>query len=213
LHAQELELETPASPTLFAKFRTALVGPGAPILVPPITEQVDWEGELAVVIGRRCKDVSEEHALDCVAGCMAFNDVTARDLQMASSQWTAGKALDTFAPCGPLLVSLSELGDIQNLPIQTRVNGVTMQDGCTDAMIFPVAELISYISRLTTLVPGDIIATGTPEGVGFRREPPMFLSPGDTVEVEIGGIGSIENPVAADRGTDTVEPVVSSTNV
>jgi 2-keto-4-pentenoate hydratase/2-oxohepta-3-ene-1,7-dioic acid hydratase in catechol pathway len=195
-HTEEVQVEQPEAPNLFTKFPPSLIGPAAAIVVPPITSAVDWEGELAVVIGRRCKDVSGESALSAVAGCMAFNDVSARDLQMATSQWTAGKALDTFAPCGPAIVSLDELGDIQDLRIQTRVNGATVQDARTDAMIFSVAECVSFISSLMTLSPGDIIATGTPSGVGFTREPPVFLVPGDVVEVEVEGIGALTNPVA-----------------
>lgn len=199
-HAEESGLEPPASPMLFAKFRNSLVGPRAPIVLPASGEVFDYEAELAVVIGRRCKDVAEAEALDVVAGVMAFNDVTARDVQHATSQWTAGKAIDTFGPCGPSLVLLDEVDDIQDLRVAARVNGATVQDGTTRDMIFPVAATIAFISRLMTLEPGDIIATGTPAGVGVSRDPQVLLHPGDVVEVEIGGIGVLSNPVVGPGG-------------
>jgi acylpyruvate hydrolase len=201
-HAEESNMALPAAPMLFAKFRNSLVGPRAEIVPPAQTEAVDYEGELAVVIGRRAKDVVAADALDHVAGVMAMNDVTARDVQHATSQWTAGKAIDTFAPCGPSLVFLDEIEDVQDLRIQTRVNGVTVQDGTTANMIFAVAETIEFLSALMTLEPGDIVATGTPAGVGVSRDPQVLLAPGDLVEVEIEGIGSLNNRVAAPRGAD-----------
>ncbi len=194
-HAVEFEADTPRRPVLFAKFATSLIGSGQSIRRPPVSAQIDWEGELAVVIGRECHAVSEADAMDFVAGCMPFNDVTARDLQMETSQWLAGKALDTFAPCGPALVSLDEIRDVQDITLTTRVNDQVVQHSSTRNMIFSVAEIISFVSRLMTLNPGDIIATGTPEGVGFRRNPPWFLISGDVVEVELEGIGCLVNPV------------------
>jgi 2-keto-4-pentenoate hydratase/2-oxohepta-3-ene-1,7-dioic acid hydratase in catechol pathway len=196
-HAHELEQESPPAPILFPKFPPSLIGPGAPIQPPPGARAVDYEGELAIVIGRRCKGATAADALDHVAGCMPFNDVSERDLQFQTGQWTAGKALDTFAPCGPALVSLDEVGDLSDLTLRTWVNGTLMQEAPTAAKIFPVPEIVAFISRLVTLVPGDIIATGTPEGVGFRRDPPVFLSDGDTVEVEIEDVGRLVNPVVA----------------
>ncbi|MEA2330570.1 MAG: hypothetical protein QOK00_1102 [Thermoleophilaceae bacterium] len=202
-HADEFGEGVPESPNLFTKFRTSLVGPSASIVVPTAAKAVDYEGELAVVIGARCKNVSPDRALEHVVGCMVFNDVTARDLQLRTSQWTAGKAIDTFAPCGPALVTIDEVGDLQQLRLQTRVNGETVQDATTASMIYPITAIVSFVSQLMTLVPGDIIATGTPEGVGFRRDPPIYLQPGDVVEVEIEGVGSIANPVTRDSTAST----------
>ena len=159
-----------------------------------MSEEIDYEGELAVVIGKRCKNIAVAQALGYVAGYMALNDVSARDLQMRTGQWLSGKALDTFAPCGPALI-MNEIRDPQKLNIATRLNDVALQQSNTCNMIFSVAETISYISQLMTLEPGDIIATGTPEGVGFKRNPPIFLHHGDIVEVEVEGIGILRNPV------------------
>jgi acylpyruvate hydrolase len=196
-HAEESGLPLPPAPMLFAKFRNSLAGPADRIVLPSRGELFDYEAELAVVIGRRAKDVAAPDALDVVAGAMAFNDVTARDVQHATSQWTAGKAIDTFAPCGPSLVLRDELGDLQDLRVAARVNGVTVQDGSTADMIFGVAETIAFVSSLMTLEPGDIIATGTPAGVGISRDPQVLLHDGDVVEVEIEGIGALRNAVAA----------------
>ncbi|RPJ22741.1 MAG: FAA hydrolase family protein [Chloroflexi bacterium] len=193
-HAEEAGFAIPTVPILFAKYRNALSGPASPIILPGLSEEIDYEAELAVVIGKPCKDIAAAQALDYVAGYMAFNDVSARDLQMRTGQWLSGKTLDTFAPCGPALV-IHEITDPQNLNISTRLNDQTLQQSNTCNMIFSVAETISYISQLMTLEPGDIIATGTPEGVGFKRNPPIFLQDGDVVEVEIEGIGTLKNPV------------------
>lgn len=193
-HVEETGLATYQVPILFAKYRNALTGPTSPILLPGLSEQIDYEGELAVVIGKRCKNITSAQALDNVAGYMALNDVSARDLQFQTGQWLPGKTLDTFAPCGPALV-INEINDPQSLGISTRINGETMQQGNTCNMIFPVPEILVYISQLVTLEPGDIIATGTPEGVGFKRNPPVFLRDGDVVEVEIEKIGTLRNPV------------------
>ncbi len=196
-HAAEAGIDIPTVPMLFAKFRNSLVGPAAPIVLPATSRSVDYEAELAVVIGTRCKDVAERDALACVAGAMAFDDVSARDLQKQTSQWLAGKAIDTFAPCGPALVTLDELGDLQSLGISAAVNGEIVQDSNTSEMIFGVAETIAFISRLMTLEPGDIIATGTPAGVGVMRDPQILLADGDVVTVTVEGIGSLHNPVVA----------------
>jgi 2-keto-4-pentenoate hydratase/2-oxohepta-3-ene-1,7-dioic acid hydratase in catechol pathway len=206
-HAEEANLPVPKVPLLFAKFRNSLTGPVDEIELPDASESVDYEAELAVVIGQTAKNVSEENALEYVFGAMAMNDVSARDVQLATSQWMAGKAIDTFAPCGPALVSLDELGDIQNLRIQARVNGRVVQDSNTGNMIFRVSYIVSYLSQLMTLVPGDIIATGTPAGVGFKREPPILLKDGDLVEVEVERIGRLANPVddlRAKTGSDRI---------
>jgi 2-keto-4-pentenoate hydratase/2-oxohepta-3-ene-1,7-dioic acid hydratase in catechol pathway len=194
-HVGEVDMEVPPAPILFAKFRNCLQAHEAPIILPPHTDQVDYEGELAVVIGARCKNATRESALDHVAGYMPFNDVSARDLQMQVSQWTTGKAVDTFAPCGPALVTADEVGDPSELEIRTRLNGEVVQEAPTSLMMFDVPSLIEFISRNITLEPGDIIATGTPAGVGFTREPPLFLREGDLVEVEIEKVGLLANPV------------------
>ena len=196
-HAAETKHDAPEVPILFTKFRTSLVGPYGEIVLPRVSEKIDYEGELAVVMGRVAKEVSEEDALDYVAGYACFNEVSARDVQTRTSQWTAGQALDTFAPMGPGIVPASEIPDVQDLLLTTRVNGEVLQEESTKEMVFGVATTIAYISSLLTLVPGDIIATGTPSGVGFSRTPPIFLRAGDTVEVEIEQIGTIRNSVVA----------------
>lgn len=193
-HAEEAGLKLPEVPMLFAKYRNALIGPTASILLPETSQEIDYEGELAVVIGKRGKNIAAENAFDHVAGYMAFHDVSARDLQFRTGQFLSGKTLDTFAPCGPSLV-INEIDDPQNLDIRTWVNGETLQKSNTSYMIFNIAQTIAYISRLMTLEAGDIIATGTPEGVGFKRTPPIFLKDGDVVEVEIEKIGVLRNPV------------------
>jgi 2-keto-4-pentenoate hydratase/2-oxohepta-3-ene-1,7-dioic acid hydratase in catechol pathway len=200
-HAGEVSMELPPAPILFPKWPNSLIGDGQPIVLPPETSRGDYEGELAVVIGRRIRRVSESEALGAVAGYMPFNDVSARDLQMQVSQWAAGKAIDSFAPCGPELVTATEVGDVGALEVRTRLNGETVQSASTELMIFPVAALIAYISSLITLEPGDVIATGTPAGVGFTREPPIALADGDVVEVEIPGVGLLSNPVVAEDAT------------
>jgi len=201
-HAQEAGLPIPSTPMLFAKFSNSLAGPGDAIVLPQASEAVDYEAELAVVIGQRCKNVDEDEALGYVAGAMVLNDVSARDLQHATSQWLAGKAIDTFAPCGPALVLRDEIEDLQDLSISTRVNGDTVQAASTSLMIFSVAEVVSFLSRLMTLAPGDVIATGTPAGVGFTRDPQLLLRPGDMVEVEIEGLGRLANPVIGANGAE-----------
>lgn len=196
-HAAELSQELPPAPNIFAKFRNCLVGPADPVVLPGVSQEIDYEGELAVVIGTRCRNVTEAEAISYVAGYSAFNDVSARDLQFQTSQFTAGKALDTFAPMGPGIALAGDVGDPQSLRIQTRVNGAMVQDGTTADMVFTVAATISFVSRLMTLEPGDIIATGTPYGVGYKRTPPVYLRPGDTVEVEIERVGTIRNSFVA----------------
>ena len=198
-HANEAGLAQSEVPIFFAKFRNALVGPSAPIVLPRVSREIDYEGELAVVIGQRCKDVSASSALEYVAGYSVFNDVSARDLQMQTSQFMAGKALDTFAPMGPGIVPASDIPDPQALLLTTKVNGQVVQHASTATMIFSVAKVIAFLSSLMTLEPGDIIATGTPSGVGFMRTPPLFLQDGDVTEVEIEGIGQIRNPAVSPR--------------
>jgi 2-keto-4-pentenoate hydratase/2-oxohepta-3-ene-1,7-dioic acid hydratase in catechol pathway len=195
-HAAEAGQEIPAAPLWFAKFANSLAGSGEDIVLPAAhAEYVDYEAELAVVIGRRARDVTAAEALSHVAGAMPFNDVSARDLQLQNSLWTSGKAVDTFAPCGPALVTLEEIADLQGLGLRTRVNGEVVQEGTTAEQIFGVAETVAWLSRTITLVPGDIIATGTPAGIGAIQG--RFLRDGDTVEVEVDGLGAVVNRVRA----------------
>jgi 2-keto-4-pentenoate hydratase/2-oxohepta-3-ene-1,7-dioic acid hydratase in catechol pathway len=195
-HARESGQEPPGTPMWFAKFANSLIGSGASIVLPAAhPDHVDYEAELAVVIGRRARGVDAATALRHVAGAMPFNDVSARDLQFQSQLWTSGKAIDTFAPCGPALVTLDEIDDLQALGLRTRINGELVQEGTTSDQIFGVAELVAWLSRTMTLVPGDIIATGTPAGVGASKG--RFLRSGDVVEVEVDGLGAVSNPVRA----------------
>ena len=196
-HAEEQNVEAPARPLVFSKFATALVAHTEPIVLSPLTEEPDWEAELAVVIGRRCKDVAAGDALSVVGGYTIMNDVSARDLQRSDGQWTRAKGLDTFAPLGPSVVTADEIPDPHALQVRCLVSGELMQDASTGLMIHRVPELISYLSAAFTLEPGDLIATGTPAGVGAFRDPPRFLRPGDTVRIEISGLGALENPVVA----------------
>jgi 2-keto-4-pentenoate hydratase/2-oxohepta-3-ene-1,7-dioic acid hydratase in catechol pathway len=202
-HAEEAQLTPPPDiPIFFAKFRNSLIGPRANIVIPRNSSQIDYEGELAVILGRRCKDVRPQDALQYVFGYACFNDVSARDHQMRTSQWIAGKAFDSFGPFGPGITPAREVADPQNLTLTTRLNGTEVQKAATKDMIFSVAESISYLSSLMTLEPGDLVATGTPAGVGFTRQPPLWLKDGDLIEVEITGLGLLQNPVVgADRAS------------
>jgi 2-keto-4-pentenoate hydratase/2-oxohepta-3-ene-1,7-dioic acid hydratase in catechol pathway len=195
-HAEEQGTALPSAPLLFAKWPNTLIGPGEPIVIPSITKQVDYEAELGVVIGDRVRGVSEENALEAVRGYLCLNDVSARDLQFGDKQWTRGKSPDTFCPIGPALVPAAEVPDPQALAIRAIVNGVVLQDSSTSNMIFTVAEIIAYVSQAITLEPGDLIATGTPAGVGAFRDPPIWLQPGDEVTIEIEGLGALTNPVS-----------------
>ena len=200
-HADETGAAIPEHPVLFMKSPGALQHPDGPIQLPTTlaSHQVDYEGELAVVIGRTCRNVSRAEALDVVVGYTCANDVSARDWQkqqrLGGGQWCRGKSFDTFAPLGPGLVSAAAIGDPQALRLRTRLNGVTVQEASTADMIFPVAELIEFLSASTTLQAGTVILTGTPSGVGMAADPPRWLKPGDTVEVEIEGIGVLRNRV------------------
>lgn len=197
-HAAEAGLEVPDQPVLFAMWPNALIGPGQPIVLPASAPtKVDYEAELGVVIGTRSRAISPEDAPAAVAGYVCVNDVSARDLQFLDGQWTRAKSLDTFCPVGPRLVPAAEIPDPQRLRIRCLVNGEALQDSSTAEMVFTVAELVAFASLEITLEPGDLIATGTPAGVGFTREPPVFLQPGDEVTVEIEGIGALTNPVVA----------------
>jgi len=201
-HSEETGIAIPKTPLLFGMYANAIVGPDAPIVIPPATQKVDYEAELVVVIGSRARDIAPEDAVNFVAGYTIGNDVSARDLQFEEKQWTRGKSIDTFAPMGPCLVTRSELGSGDGLAIELRLNGQTMQKSNTRNLIFNVPALVSHISQTMTLEPGDVIYTGTPMGVGFTRNPPVFLKQGDTVEIEIEGIGVLRNPVidASQRG-------------
>ncbi len=194
-HAEEQGSDLPTAPLLFAKWSNALIGPGEPIVLPPESSQVDYEAELGVVIGRTGRRVAERDALDHVRGYVCVNDVSARDLQFADGQWTRGKSPDTFCPVGPRLVPREEVEDPQSLAIRCLVNGEVLQDSTTANMVFSVAEIIAYVTRTVTLVPGDLIATGTPAGVGVFRDPQVLLQDGDEVTVEVEGLGQLTNPV------------------
>jgi 2-keto-4-pentenoate hydratase/2-oxohepta-3-ene-1,7-dioic acid hydratase in catechol pathway len=194
-HAAELGNAPPPEPLLFPKFSTSLVGPDAPIRwSTALTQQVDWEGELAVIIGKGGKNIAAEQAMAHVFGYSIANDVTARDLQKQDSQWTRAKGMDTFAPLGPYIVTKDDISDPHALHLQTHVNGELMQDAHTSSMIFKIPELIAFASRAFTLESGDVILTGTPAGVGNGRKPPRFLADGDVVAVTIEGLGTLRNP-------------------
>ena len=196
-HIREQGNEPPGMPVLFPKFPTNVIGPEEEIRWPDnLTQKVDYEAELAVIIGEGGRSLGEEEALDAVFGYTAANDVTARDLQFSEGgQWTRGKAIDTFLPIGPVVVGADEVPDPQVLPIRCRVNGETLQDSNTKEMVFAVAQLVAFVSQTTALEPGDLILTGTPDGVGVFRDPQIFLQAGDTVEVEVGDFGVLSNPV------------------
>lgn len=198
-HAAEANAEVPKQPIFFSKYATSIVGPHEPVLHqgPAVTSMMDYEVELGVIIGRRAKYVPVEEAGDYVFGYTVVNDISARDLQRSDGQWVKGKALDTYAPLGPCVVTRDEL-DAGNLNLRTWVNGELRQNSNTSDLVFSIAQLIAYLSRLVTLEPGDIIATGTPEGVGASMDPPRFLKPGDVVECEIEGIGRLRNEILAD---------------
>jgi 2-keto-4-pentenoate hydratase/2-oxohepta-3-ene-1,7-dioic acid hydratase in catechol pathway len=196
-HAEESGMAIPTAPVIFSKYSSCAIASGETIVVPAGSTQTDYEAELAFIIGRRAKDVRRDDALRYVFGYANLNDVSARDFQFADAQWHRGKSCDTFAPMGPYIATADEIPDPQALRIQFRLNGETMQDSSTEQMIFGVAELIEYLSRYNTLEPGDVVATGTPPGVGFARKPPVYLAAGDVAEVEIDGLGVLSNPVAA----------------
>jgi 2-keto-4-pentenoate hydratase/2-oxohepta-3-ene-1,7-dioic acid hydratase in catechol pathway len=198
-HAQEGGMELPKAPLLFAKWPNTLIGDGDAIVLPPEAKEVDYEAELGVVIGTTAKRVSEADALDHVEGYICLNDVSARDMQFGDGQWTRGKSLDTFCPVGPRLVPREEIADPQQLGIRCILNGEALQDSSTAQMIFSVAEIIAYVSQVITLEPGDLIATGTPAGVGVFRDPKVLLKDGDEVAIEIDGVGTLTNPVQKER--------------
>ncbi len=200
-HATEADVDVLPWPVTFAKFPSCLIGPGEPITIPPGLATVDYEAELAVVIGKTARNVSPDDALEFVAGYTCLNDVTDRDTQTREGQWSRSKSFDTFGPIGPTVVPASEIPDPQVLAIRARLNGQVMQDASTSQMIHNVASLITFLSHGMTLEAGDVIATGTPSGVGAFRDPPVYLKPGDQIEIEIDGIGVLSNPVVGFRLT------------
>jgi 2-keto-4-pentenoate hydratase/2-oxohepta-3-ene-1,7-dioic acid hydratase in catechol pathway len=195
-HAAEVGKPLPTVPMVFAKFANSVAADGATVEIPAVTTKVDWEAELGVVIGRTAKGVEVTEAFDYVAGYTCTNDLSARDLQSVTTQYTLGKAIDGFLPMGPYLVTRDEVPDPQNLAISCSVNGTSVQKSNTREMVFGVAQLVSFLSRTITLEPGDIIATGTPPGVGAGRTPAWFLQPGDEVVVEIEGLGRLTTHLA-----------------
>ena len=208
-HADETGMSHPDSPVVFIKATTSITGPGSPILLPKAgSKHVDYECELAIVIGRECKNVSPGEAFDSILGYTCANDVSARDwqMQLQKGQWARGKSFDTFCPIGPYIVTKDEIPDPDYLKISTFLNGTIMQDSSTADMIFDVARIVSDLSRSLTLLPGTLVLTGTPEGVGFTRKPPIFLKSGDTISVAIENIGILTNPVQDESygGSDLV---------
>lgn len=194
-HAEESGMDIPERPLAFSKFPTCVVGPDETVLLPPGAKEVDYEAELAFVIGKRATRVDADHALDHVLGYACSNDVSARDFQFADGQWQRGKSCDTFAPLGPFLATAEEVPNPESLRIALRLNGETLQDSSTDQLIFGIAQLVSELSQFTTLEPGDVISTGTPPGVGFARKPPIYIKDGDEMEVEIEGLGVLKSTV------------------
>jgi 2-keto-4-pentenoate hydratase/2-oxohepta-3-ene-1,7-dioic acid hydratase in catechol pathway len=195
-HAAEAGIDPPDQPTFFAKFRNALVPAGATVALPSASERVDYEAEVAFVVGRRCLDVDPDQALDAVAGYMLLNDLSARDLQMATPQWMPGKVFDGSAPCGPALVTPDEAGPPDGISFTLDVNGERRQEGSTSDLIFSVAELIARLSRWMTLEPGDIVSTGTPSGVGSLRKPRTWLKPGDEIVISSPTLGELPTTIA-----------------
>ncbi|MDF1540757.1 MAG: fumarylacetoacetate hydrolase family protein [Candidatus Thorarchaeota archaeon] len=197
-HVEETGRETPKAPVVFAKFPSSIIGPGDDIIIPSVSKKIDWEVELGIVIGKQCKNIPEESVLDHIAGYTIINDLTARDLQREDGgQWVRGKSIDTFCPMGPCIVTSDELGDASGLKMHTKVNDVIKQESTTSNLIFNVIQLVSYLSKSFSLEPGDVIASGTPAGVGFTRNPPEYLKAGDEVELYIEGIDYLRNKVAA----------------
>ncbi len=194
-HARESKMDLPDEPLIFSKFPSCVVGPGAEVILPPGAEENEYEAELGVVIGRRAHRVDEVEAAAAVLGYTCVNDVSARDFQFKDGQWQRGKSPDTFCPTGPAIVTTDECTDPHVLPIRFRLNGETLQDSNTNEIHHQVPRLVSYISQFATLEPGDLIATGTPPGVGFARKPPVYLKDGDRMEVDIEGLGVLANPV------------------
>ena len=197
-HAAESKMAIPDVPTVFSKFSTAVIGPGHPIVLPRNSAKPDYEAEFVVVVGKGGRHIPEERWREHVFGYTMMNDVSARDFQMATSQWMMGKTFDTFAPLGPDIVTADEIADPQNLAISLVLSGEVLQNSNTRELIFPVPRLIAFLSSVFTLEPGDVISTGTPAGVGAARKPPRWLKPGDQVTVRVEGLGELTNPVVAE---------------
>jgi 2-keto-4-pentenoate hydratase/2-oxohepta-3-ene-1,7-dioic acid hydratase in catechol pathway len=197
-HAIESKMEIPTVPTIFNKFPNVVIGPDEPIVLPKNSTRPDYEAEMAFVIGKGGRHIPAEKWQEHVFGYTIVNDVSARDVQMATSQWLMGKTFDTFAPMGPMLVSADEIPDPHALDISLTINGEVLQSSNTRELIFKIPELVAYLSSVVTLEPGDVVSTGTPAGVGFARKPPRFLQPGDDVVVRVEGIGELRNPVLAE---------------
>jgi 2-keto-4-pentenoate hydratase/2-oxohepta-3-ene-1,7-dioic acid hydratase in catechol pathway len=197
-HAEESKMEIPAVPTIFNKFPSSIIGPGAPIVLPANSQKPDYEAEFAVVIGSGGRHIPAAQWRAHVFGYMCLNDVSARDFQMATTQWLMGKTFDTFAPCGPWITTADEVADPHALDISLEINGEVLQHSNTRHLIFDIPKLIEYLSSVFTLEPGDIISTGTPAGVGFARKPPRWLKAGDEVVVKVQGLGELRNPVVAE---------------
>jgi 2-keto-4-pentenoate hydratase/2-oxohepta-3-ene-1,7-dioic acid hydratase in catechol pathway len=200
-HAAESGAPIPKEPILFSKYATALIGPGETIVLPKVSQEVDYEAELVIAVGKKGRHLTPQNAMEHVAGYSVGHDVSARDWQLRKDgkQWMIGKTFDTFAPVGPVLVTKDEVQDPLNLPIRLRLNNQVMQNSNTRQMIFGVTELLMYLSQVFTLEPGDLIFTGTPPGVGMARKPPVYLKDGDVVEVEIEGLGLLRNPVRQEK--------------
>jgi 2-keto-4-pentenoate hydratase/2-oxohepta-3-ene-1,7-dioic acid hydratase in catechol pathway len=199
-HAEESGMDIPELPLVFSKFSSCVVGHGDDVVLPKGANEVDYEAEFGVVIGRTARHVKAEDAMDHVLGYCNVNDVSARDFQFADGQWQRGKSCETFCPCGPYLATTDEIADPHELRIQFRLNGTTLQDSSTNQLIFGIPELIAHVSAFVTLEPGDLISTGTPPGVGFARKPPVYVQPGDVMEVEVEGLGVLRNAAVADEG-------------
>jgi len=195
-HAAEAGIDPPAEPTFFAKFRNALAAPGSPVPLPSASEKVDYEAEVAFVVGRRCKEVGPDQAIDAVAGYMLFNDLSARDLQFATPQWMPGKVFDGSAPCGPALVTPDEAGAPEAISFALDLNGERMQEASTADLIFPIGDLAARLSRWMTLEPGDIVSTGTPAGVGSVRQPRVWLKPGAELVISSPTLGELRSTIA-----------------
>jgi 2-keto-4-pentenoate hydratase/2-oxohepta-3-ene-1,7-dioic acid hydratase in catechol pathway len=196
-HAIESKMEMPKVPTIFIKLPSAVIGPNEPVRIPALTKQPDYEVEFAIVIGKAGRNIAKENWQDYVFGYTILNDVSARDVQLATSQWILGKSFDTFCPLGPAIVTADEIADPHNLDIRMTIGGEVLQHSNTRELIFKAPELISYISAVTALEPGDIISTGTPAGVGLGRSPQRWLQPGETMVAEVEGLGQLINPVEA----------------
>ncbi len=197
-HAIESNMELPKTPVVFTKFSNSIVGTGATVVLPKASTQPDFEAELAIVIGRGGRNIAANDWKQHVFGYTIINDISARDIQLATSQWSLGKSFDTFCPMGPAIVSTDELGDPHDLRIKLSINGEYLQDSNTDQLVFKTGDLVAYLSSIMTLTPGDIISTGTPAGVGLGRKPQRWIRPGETMTVEIEGIGELVNPTRAE---------------